>query len=149
MQYEYQGIVSNAIPLNVVAAVPGIFTLDSSGSGPGAILDLNYKLISASNPAHHGNYIQVYATGAGVTSPASVDGHASLDGPFGIPVAKVTANIGGVDCPVSYAGGASGLVAGALQVNVQIAAGVPAGAQPVVINVGGVDSQTTATVLIQ
>jgi endo-1,4-beta-xylanase len=149
MQYEYQGVRSATMPLNVTPAVPGIFTLDSSGSGAGAILDLSYKVISQSNPAHRGDFIQVYATGGGVTSPASVDGHASLTGPFGVPVAQVTARIGGVSCPVVYAGGASGLVAGALQVNVQVAAGVSTGAQAVVISVGGVDSQTTATVFVQ
>jgi uncharacterized protein (TIGR03437 family) len=61
----------------------------------------------------------------------------------------VTVRVGGVSCPVEYAGGAAGLVAGALQVNVQIAAGVPTGTQPVIITVGGVDSQTTAMIAIQ
>jgi endo-1,4-beta-xylanase len=149
MQYEYQDVQSNAVSMNVVPTVPGLFTLDSSGSGPAAILDLNYHVISAGNPAHHGDIIQVYATGAGVTSPPSVDGQASAAGPFPIPVAHVTARIGGVDCPVLYAGGASGLVAGGLQVNLRIAAGVPLGAQPVVLTIGGVDSQPNATVLVQ
>ena len=149
MQYRYQDVLSNVIPLNVVATVPGVFTLDTSGTGPAAILDLNYHVISQSNPAHHGDIIQVYATGAGVTSPPSVDGLASASGPFPTPLAPVTAKIGGVACTVLYAGGAYGLVAGALQVNVQIAAGVPTGAQSLILNMGGVDSQSTATVQIQ
>jgi uncharacterized protein (TIGR03437 family) len=50
---------------------------------------------------------------------------------------------------VLYAGGASGLVAGALQVNVHIAAGVPSGEQPIVITVAGASSQPGATVSIR
>jgi uncharacterized protein (TIGR03437 family) len=61
----------------------------------------------------------------------------------------VTATIGGVNCPELYAGGASGLVAGALQVNVQIAPGVPSGDQPIVIIVAGASSQAGATVSIR
>ena len=149
VQYEYQGIQSNAVAVNVAQAVPGIFTLDASGSGPAAILDASYKVVSPSNPAHVGDIVQVYATGAGVTTPPGIDGQISLAAPFPAPVATVTATVGGVDCPVKYAGGAQYLVAGALQVNVQIAAGVPSGEQPVVISVGGARSQSGATVSIR
>ena len=149
VQYEYQGIVSNVVALNVAPAAPGIFTLDSSGTGPAAVLDAAYKVVSTSNPAHVGDTIQVYATGAGVTTPNSIDGQVALTPPFPTPVASVTAQVGGVDCPVTYAGGAQYLVAGALQVNVRIAAGVPPGEQPLVISVGGVASQSGATVSIR
>jgi endo-1,4-beta-xylanase len=149
VQYTYQGVASNTAALNVAPVVPGIFTLDASGTGPAAVLDVAYKVVSSSNPAHVGDIIQVYATGAGVTTPASVDGQIALAPPFPAPVANVKAQIGGVDCPVMYAGGAQYLVAGALQVNIQIAAGVPAGEQPIVISVGGTPSQTGATVSIR
>jgi len=39
----------------------------------------------------------------------------------------VTCTIGGSNAPVQYAGGAPGLVAGLMQVNVQIPAGIQAG----------------------
>ena len=148
VQYEYHGMGSNTVKLNVSGTAPGVFTLDSSGRGPAAVLDTSYKIVSATNPAHAGDVIQVFATGAGVTTPASPDGQIAIRPPFPVSVALVTATIGGVNCPVLYAGGASGLVAGALQVNVQIAGGVPSGDQPIVITVAGASSQAGATVSI-
>jgi uncharacterized protein (TIGR03437 family) len=108
-----------------------------------------YHVVNQSNPAHRGDVLQIFGTGAGATSPVSVDGQVALAPPFPAPTAKVTATIGGVDCPVQYAGGASDLVAGALQVNVLVASGVATGQQPLVITVGGASSQAGATVWIQ
>ncbi len=133
VQYEYQGVRSNAVTVPVRAAVPGLFTLDGSGRGPGAILDTSYQVISRANPARHGSYIILYGTGAGLLPDPST----------------VTVTVGGVACPVGYAGGVPGLVTGALQVNVQIAAGVPSGDQPVVVSVGGVPSQAGVTVSVE
>jgi uncharacterized protein (TIGR03437 family) len=131
VQYEYQGVASNTVVTPVKAAVPGLFTLDSSGTGAGAILDSAYRVVSKTNPARHGEYLVLYGTGGGV-SPS-----------------EVTVMIGGVDCPVSYAGAAPGLVAGALQVNVLVAAGVPSGEQPVVLKIAGAASQAGVTVAIE
>ena len=41
VQYQYQGIQSNVVTVPVVAAKPGIFTLDASGKGQAAALDAN------------------------------------------------------------------------------------------------------------
>jgi endo-1,4-beta-xylanase len=149
LQYEYQGIVSNTVSVPVKLTVPGLFTLDSSGKGAGAILDTSYHVVSRDNPARKGDYLLLFATGGGATTPASVDGQIALVPPIPIATAKVTATIGGIDCPVQYAGGASGLVAGALQVNVQVARDVPAGDQPVVLTIGGASSPPGVTVLVQ
>src|SRR5207249_588314 len=46
MQIEFKGARSNSITLPVVASSPGLFSLDASGSGPGAILDADFKLNS-------------------------------------------------------------------------------------------------------
>jgi uncharacterized protein (TIGR03437 family) len=57
--------------------------------------------------------------------------------------------VGGVPGTVLFAGTAPGFVEGALQINVQMSASVPSGAQPVVMTVGGVNSQTGVTVAVQ
>jgi uncharacterized protein (TIGR03437 family) len=149
VQYEYLGIPSALFPVNITPTLPGLFTLDASGQGAGAILDASYRLVSAANPARRGDVILLYATGGGVTSPASVDGQIIASPPFPAPVAAATVRIGDVNCPVQYAGGASGLVAGTLQVNVQVAAAVPSGQQPVVLSIGNADSQSGVTVWVQ
>jgi endo-1,4-beta-xylanase len=149
MQYEYQGVRSNSVTVNVAPTRPGLFTLDSSGQGAGAILDTSYRVVSQSNPVRAGDFILVYATGGGATTPQSVDGQIPLVPPFPVVLATVTASIGGVDCPVSYSGGAYGLVAGALQINVQVAQGVPSGEQPISIKAGDAVSQAGVTVWVQ
>ena len=49
-----------------------------------------------------------------------------------------------------YAGGAPGLVAGLMQINVQIPSGIQTGnAVPVVVQVGGASSQPGVTIAVQ
>ena len=58
--------------------------------------------------------------------------------------------MGGVECPVLYAGAPPGLVAGALQINVLLPAGVPIGESvPVVLAVGEALSPDTVTIAIR
>jgi uncharacterized protein (TIGR03437 family) len=61
----------------------------------------------------------------------------------------VTATVGGQNATVVYAGGAPGEVAGLMQVNVVIPAGIQTGnAVPVVLRVGSVFSQAGVTVAV-
>jgi|SRR5579872_29166 len=149
VQYEYQGIVSNTVSVPVKPTAPALFTLDSSGTGPGAILDASYNVNSAVNPVRKGDALLLFATGGGVTSPVSVDGQVAVTPPFPLVAAKTTVSIGGVDCPVIYSGGASGLVAGAVQVNVIVSAEVPSGVQPIVVTIGERSSQAGVTVVVE
>jgi uncharacterized protein (TIGR03437 family) len=148
MQVMYQGQVSNTVTIPVVASEPGLFSLDSSGTGPGAIRDAQFNLNSASNPAAVGAVVLLYATGEGQTSPAGVDGKLAV-APLPAPLLPVTVTIAGINAPVQYAGAAPGLVAGVMQINVQIPDGVPSGPQPVIVQVGQDQSQSGVTVAIQ
>jgi uncharacterized protein (TIGR03437 family) len=142
---------SNSVTLAVVSAAPGIFSANASGQGPGAILDVNYQLVSASNPVSVGATIQVFATGQGQTSPGGVDGLIEpLSLPLPVPLLNVGATIGGLPANIQYVGAAPGLVAGALQVNIVVPAGVASGPAPLFISFGGMyNSQTGITVAIQ
>ncbi len=146
MQVTYDGVPSQPVTYNVVPSAPGIFTDDSSGSGQAAILNQDYSLNSATNPAPQGSYISVYATGGGQTNPPDSTG-ATAQGAAGVTL-PVTATIGGQNAPVLYAGHAPEEVAGVMQVNLQVPTGIT-GDQPVIITIGGVASQTTATVAVQ
>ena len=149
VQVSYQGQNSSAVTVPVTTSAPGIFSFDGSGSGAGAILNQDGSLNSIGNPAASGSIIVLYATGEGQTSPGGVDGQ--LDGsPAPKPLQSVTATVGGTQATVIYAGGVSGLVAGVIQVNVQMPAGVtPGDAVPVTLNIGGANSQTGVTVAIR
>jgi uncharacterized protein (TIGR03437 family) len=148
IQYVYQGAFSNSVQVPVTAVAPALLSADASGQGPGAILDQNYRLNSASNPAKAGDVVQIYGIGAGAITPPSPDG-ALVSGTPPVPVADVTVQIGGKDATVLYAGGAPGLTNALLQVNVQIPAGLAPGPQPIVLKVGTVTSPATVTVAVQ
>jgi len=149
VQVVYQGRSSNIVSIPVTAALPGIFTQDSSGHGQGAIINQNGTINSPTNPAPAGSFVFIYATGEGQTSPAGIDGKPD-DYPAPVPVAgSATATVGGVDALVTYTGGVPGLVAGFLQVNVQIPARLsPGNAVPVTFTVGGKSSQDNVTLAV-
>jgi uncharacterized protein (TIGR03437 family) len=150
VRVSYQGQSSAPVTMPVTAVMPGMFTVDASGRGPGAILNQDLTLNTAANPAFVGSIVIVYATGEGQTTPSGIDGKPG-DSPLAQPIAQpVTAMIGGVNAPVVYAGGAPGLVAGVLQVNVQIPEGVFTGsAVPIVLNIAGITSQGNVTLAIR
>ena len=146
---QYQGASSNTITMAVQPSLPGIFTLDASGVGPGAILNQDNTVNASGNPAAKGSIISIYMTGAGETNPASVEGAVTS----GTPLLKlpVVVTIGGVQATnVTYAGGAPGAIVGLTQVNVQVPAGAPAGnGIPVVVKVGDVASPAAATMSVK
>jgi uncharacterized protein (TIGR03437 family) len=124
-----------------------VFTANSSGRGQAAAVNQDGTQNGAANPAAAGSVLSLYATGEGQTLPAGLDGKLAA-APLPQPVAAVTVAIGGVAAEVSYAGGAPGLIAGVMQVNVVVPAGV-SGTVPVVLTVGGVDSQDGVTVAVR
>jgi uncharacterized protein (TIGR03437 family) len=149
VQVVYQRHISNVVSIAVSTTMPGIFTANASGRGQGSIINADGTVNSADNPAPVGSYVSVYATGEGQTTPSGVDGKLG-DWPVPLPVAQpVTATVGGLPAQVQYAGGASGLVAGGLQVNVFIPQGVVAGdSVPIVLTIGGHDTQAGVTLAI-
>lgn len=149
VRVEYMGVFSPAVSVPVLPAQPGIFTLDASGAGPAAVLNKDYSVNSATNPAKRGDSIMIFATGEGVMSPAGVDGLVALAASTG-PPPPVAVQIGGQAATVSYAGNAPGMVEGALQVNAVVPTTVtPGSAVSVVVTVGTTASPATATLAVQ
>jgi uncharacterized protein (TIGR03437 family) len=146
---SYQGTTSNAMTVPVTTAAPGVFTLNASGSGPGAIVNQDGSINSPNSPASASSVVSLYVTGEGQTVPAGVDGSVTTPPTLPTPILPVAALIGGQPATILYAGGAPGLVAGVMQVNVRIQAGLSPGQQPVVVSVGGNSSQNGVTVSVQ
>jgi len=150
---NFLGQTSNAVQLTVATTAPGIFTANSSGTGPGAILNQNLSVNSPSNPAAKGSVVTLYMTGEGQTSPAGVTGsvtQATTTPPYTPqPLLPVAALVAGQPATVTFAGEAPGIVAGVLQVNVVIPPGTPSGAQSVSISIGGRSAQNGVTVSVQ
>jgi len=146
--YSYGGVQSAPVPVPVSPAAPGIFAANASGSGPGAILNQDYSLNTASNPAEAGSVVQVFGTGGGAVVGSIADGQI-----VGLPLPalglNVTATVGGRTAKTTYSGPAPLEVAGMLQVNVEIPSGLSSGPQPLVITVGTFPSQGNLTVAVK
>jgi len=136
---------------------PGIFTLNSAGSGQGAILISNTASYAApfgtqgitSRPAVRGvDFITIYCTGLGsVTNPPATGAPASSN-PLSMTVTTPQVSIGGVPATPSFSGLAPGYV-GLYQVDVQVPAGSLTGdAVLVVLTIGGVSSNVV-TIAVQ
>jgi uncharacterized protein (TIGR03437 family) len=151
VQVQYLNSASNTLTVPVRAATPAIFSLDSTGMGPGAILNQDTSINSTGNPAAAGSVIALYCTGGGVTTPVSGDGEViggALRNLVQTPVTTVT--IGGVNAPVQFAGAVPGAVAGLTQINVQVPAGLGrALALPVVVKIGDSTSTSGVTVAVK
>ena len=150
LQVEYLGALSTPITLPVTPTATGIFSLNGSGRGPTAALNARDGTINSStNPARRGDYVSIFATGAGVTTPRSVDGLLG-SAPLGQPNAGVSVTIGGQPCQLNFAGAAPGLVAGAIQINAQVPAGAPSGPNvPLQVTFGTANSQPGMTVAVE
>ena len=132
---ETDGLVGPSLQANVVGSNPAIFTLDSSGKGAAAALVTQ-------------DVITFYATGDGLLQPRPADG-AVVAEPLPKPVLPVRVLMGGREAEVLYAGGAPGLVAGLMQVNVRVPEGLRGDAIPVTIRVGTADSPSGVTIRYQ
>jgi uncharacterized protein (TIGR03437 family) len=137
-------------PASLAAApiAPAVFTLSGTGIGPGAVLNQDYSVNSATNPAAAGSIIMVFGTGFGALDPPAVDGQVS--GSASPTVLPVTAAIAGIPAEVTYAGAAPGLVAGIAQINVRIPSGLSSSfAAPVSLKIGSTFTQSGVTIAIQ
>jgi uncharacterized protein (TIGR03437 family) len=131
-----------AMTLNLLLdpAVPAIFTQDASGTGAAAALHNSSEiLVTPSNPAAPGEYLQLYCTGLGAT-------HVSGGLDVTTLAAQVFLGSPPVSLPVVFSGLAPGFT-GLYQVNFQIPAGIPTGmpsgsAVPLYVVVGARTSNT-------
>jgi uncharacterized protein (TIGR03437 family) len=151
---DYLGQNSNADQVTSAATALGLFAQNSSGSGPGAILNQDNSLNGPGHPAAKGSIVQVFLTGEGLTNPPSVTGAitvANLPPPQVTPqpVQLIQVWIDGQPVNYTYAGEAPGMVAGVMQLNVQIPADAPSGGLSILVSVGGNMSQNGITVTVQ
>jgi uncharacterized protein (TIGR03437 family) len=149
VQVEYNGVKSSSVTVAIQQSQPAIFSQNSSGSGPGAILNQDYSINSASNPAARASVVILYATGEGQTDPAGTDG-LTANTTLPQPRLPVSVTIAGINANVLYAGAAPTFVAGALQVNVEVPSNAPPGSSvPVQLTIGGVSSPAGVTVSLR
>ena len=160
VQVEYRGVRSEAVTVPVLRSRPGIFRLDASGQGQGAILNEDGSVNSPSNPARRGSIISIFGTGGGEAAEGVLDGQI-VSGTLprtSLPV-SVLFDVGLVegdfDVPskpgeVLYAGGSPGSVSGLLQVNVRVPANATAGDRaPLALTIGSQWTLYQATIALR
>src|ERR1019366_6452758 len=124
--------------LTVGAVGPGIFTLDGSGTGDGALIDaVSGALVTSSQPIAAGGFLAIYCTGLGAVKEAITTGAA----PVGLTNATVTPSvlIDGQTVTPSWAGLAPGFV-GLYQVNAQVPATLTVGSHRLQLVMNGAAS---------
>ena len=146
----FNGQTSAPAPIAVVANNLGIFTIDSSGGGPGIVTYADYSLVSSMKAANcggpnttcgaanPGDTLILWATGLG---PASSDDAAGLG--KNMPNIPLKLWLGGIQAHVSYQG-RSGCCVGEDQIVFTVPNNVPTGcAVPLAVQIGDQISNNT------
>jgi len=149
----YNGQTSTPVGHGTAENNLGIFTIDSSGQGPGIVTYADYSLVSsykASNcggpnttcgAANPGDTLILWATGLG---PVNGDDASGAGLGVNMPNLPLKLWLGGVSAPVTYQG-RSGCCVGEDQVVFTVPDSVPTGcAVPLVVQIGNVVSNTVA-----
>ena len=124
----------NVVSVPLASYTPAIF-----GTGSAAAEDLNGHLISSSNPATRGGYVQLFCNGLGPVTNQPASGDSALGSPLSSTTTTPTVTIGGVSANVIFSGLAPGFP-GLYQVNLQVPSNAPTGNPPIVVSIGGVSS---------
>lgn len=139
VQVIRNGVLGNTVNVEIVSAQPDIIVY----SGTRAVaVNQNGSLNSPTDAAAASEFIVVYLTGIGLTTPAVELGATSPASPLAVPAGPYSATIGSVTTPIAFLGLTPGFI-GLAQANIQIPAGLPPGDTNLTITVRGATSNTT------
>jgi uncharacterized protein (TIGR03437 family) len=137
--------VSPAVTVPLQDTAPAIFTSSQTGTGQAAVVQqapngpLSFN--SSSNPAHAGDYLEIFATGQGLWTPPPQSDVVVFSGRLPTTTQPVSLTIGGQAAKLVYAGPMGGLSSwSVLQVNAVVPDGLSPGDQPVVLKIGTNDN---------
>jgi len=132
------GVSSAPLQVPVVAAQPGVFTVDGVN---GAILHPDYSLVTSSKPAAKGEIVLVYATGLGAVNNSPGTGQTAGSSPLSDAILTPRVTVAGAPANIRYGGLAPGFV-GLDQINVEIPQNVGSGSLDLQIISPGASSKT-------
>ena len=131
---------SNVFTVPLVPYAPQLF---QAGGIAAAIDSTTYAAhpasVSAANPAHAGDAVQLYGNGLGPVNNQPASGAVATFDPLPSTKSPCTVTVGGRNAVVSYCGLAS--FPAEYQINITVPSGLAPGNQPVVLTVGGVSSK--------
>jgi uncharacterized protein (TIGR03437 family) len=113
VQIASNGVTSPDFVASVISADPQIF---QNPDGTAAAVNQDGSTNSADNPARAGSVVAIWATGAGVMDQSPLDGRIAPSAYF-FGCCDI---VGSTDSTMVYDGAAPGMVAGVVQINVQL-----------------------------
>ncbi|MCX6614878.1 MAG: hypothetical protein NTZ98_02125 [Acidobacteria bacterium] len=141
MTLSVDGLAGAPLAVRVASYNPGLFSRTQDGSGPGAILHGDATPVTSDRPARPGESVSLYATGLGAVDNRPDTGKAASSLLLSNTLVRPAVSIGGRDAVVTFSGLAPGFV-GLYQVNVIVPTDLADSEHPVVLNIGGVSSNT-------
>lgn len=151
------GLTSSAQTIKLAGSAPGIFSVDSTGKGQGAILIASTAEVAApsgsipgiaARPVRRGEFVTIYCTGLGPVGNRPPTGAAAQRNPLSETTALPVVTIGGIAARVLFSGLAPDSV-GLYQVNAEVPANAPTGsAVAVLLSIGGATSNAV-TIAVQ
>ena len=134
---------AEVLRVNVAMAptAPAVFVYADS-------LAVSWNQDGSTGATARGSILSLLATGEGATTRPELYGRI-VEGELPRPLAPVRAWIAGVEAEVLYAGGAPGLRAGVLQINVRIPDRAPVGLQAITIRAGNYVSPPGPRILVR
>ena len=135
------GRTSGPQTVNLATYAPAIIAMNGQGTGQGAIVDANYRLLDWTNPAIEGFTVaQIYCTGLGPVTHQPPTGAPSPTSPLAETTTQPDVTFGGMKAYVLFSGLAPGYV-GLYQVNAVVPLAVLNGnVLTVVLSIGGAQS---------
>lgn len=119
---------------------PAVFTLDGTGTGPAAAVNLrNSMVVGSSNPLQAGDVLVFFLTGLGATNRV---------GGYDVAVQTPVVTIDGATCSIIYAGAAPSYP-GADQINCTVPAGLSAKPNATLLVTSGGRTSNPTTVAVQ
>ena len=140
--------VSSPLSLDLAEFSPGIFALNRTGAGQGAVLIAGPEgqlaaptdLFPNARPARTGEWLEIFAAGLGPVTNQPATGDPSPASPLSRTRSTPAVLVGGVGAPVAFSGLAPGFV-GLYQVNAQVPEGAVSGeAVSLSLTIGGIES---------
>jgi uncharacterized protein (TIGR03437 family) len=128
---------------------PNSTSIAAEEAGTGSLV-ADSSVVTGASPAKAGDVVSLFGTGFGAVSPAVAVGQLATGTPSLTNSISVT--IGGAtlaSTDILYAGLSPGSISGLYQFNVRIPAGTASGEVPVIITIGGEQTQAGATIPIQ
>jgi uncharacterized protein (TIGR03437 family) len=150
------GVTSSSQTISLGPA-PGLFSVNSQGTGQGSILVANSDIVAApegsipgrnARPAKRGEFLSIFCSGLGDVTNRPPSGAPPPASALSATTATTAVRIGGIQAAAVFSGLAPGFV-GLYQVNVQVPDSAPIGAAvPVVLTIGGASSNSV-TIAVQ